>query len=97
MERWVTSPDSNRKILEEIRKYAQEHEERYGRFPKTLIFVDNDLPLTSHADQLVDLAVDIFGRASRSSGGSLGMLIGRSSDPGVPQPAGARRPGVCQI
>ena len=26
----------------------------YGRFPKTLIFAANDLPHTSHADQLVD-------------------------------------------
>ncbi len=58
----VTSPDSNRKILEEIKKYALKHEEQYKRFPKTLIFAANDLPHTSHADQLVDLARDIFGR-----------------------------------
>ena len=62
VEKHVTSPDSNRKILEEVRKYADEHEKRYGRFPKTLIFAANDLPHTSHADQLVELAVDIFGR-----------------------------------
>lgn len=62
VEKRVTSPDSNRKILEEIRKYTEEHEKRYGRFPKTLIFADNDLPHTSHSDQLVDLAVDMFGR-----------------------------------
>jgi type I restriction enzyme R subunit len=62
IEKRVTSPDSNRKILEEVRKYADEHEKRHGRFPKTLIFADNDLPHTSHADQLVELAVDIFGR-----------------------------------
>ena len=58
----ITSPDSNRKILEEIKKYAAEHEERYGRFPKTLIFAANDLPHTSHADHLVDIARDVFGR-----------------------------------
>jgi len=58
----ITSPDSNRKILEEIKKYALEHEERYGRFPKTLIFAVNDLPHTSHSDQLVDIARDVFGR-----------------------------------
>lgn len=58
----ITSPDSNRKILEEIRKYADEHQERYGRFPKTLIFAAQDIPHISHADQLVDLARDIFGR-----------------------------------
>jgi len=62
IERTITSPDSNRKILAEIRKYAEEHEQRYGRFPKTLIFAVNDLPHTSHADQLVDLARDIFGK-----------------------------------
>ncbi|HEV2172727.1 MAG TPA: DEAD/DEAH box helicase family protein, partial [Nitrospira sp.] len=62
VERDITSPDSNRKILEEIKKYALEHEGRYGRFPKTLIFAVNDLPHTSHANQLVDLARDIFGR-----------------------------------
>lgn len=62
IERKVTSPDSNRKILEEIKKYALEHEEKYGRFPKTLIFAANDLPHTSHADELVRFAVDAFGR-----------------------------------
>ena len=62
VERDITSPDSNRKILEEIKKHALEHEERYGRSPKTLIFAANDLPHTSHADQLVDLARDVFGR-----------------------------------
>jgi type I restriction enzyme R subunit len=35
IERKVTAPDSNRKIIEEIKKYALEHEQRYGRFPKT--------------------------------------------------------------
>lgn len=62
VEKRVTSPDSNRKILEELRKYADEHEKKCGRFPKTLIFADNDLPHTSHADELVNIAVDVFGR-----------------------------------
>lgn len=62
VERNVTSPDSNRKILEEVNKYALEHQERYGRLPKTLIFAVNDLPQTSHADQLVDISRDVFGR-----------------------------------
>jgi type I restriction enzyme R subunit len=62
IEEKVTSPDSNRKILEEIKKYALEHEAQYGRFPKTLIFAANDLAHTSHADQLVDTARDVFGR-----------------------------------
>jgi type I restriction enzyme R subunit len=62
IEQMITSPDSNRKILEELKRYATEHEARYGRFPKTLIFAANDLPHTSHADQLVDTARDVFGR-----------------------------------
>lgn len=62
IERRVTSPDSNKKILEEIKKYADEHTAQTGRFPKTLIFAVNDLPHTSHADQLVDIARDVFGR-----------------------------------
>jgi type I restriction enzyme R subunit len=62
IEREITAPDSNKKILEELKTYALAHEERTGRFPKTLIFAANDLPHTSHADQLVDQARDIFGR-----------------------------------
>jgi type I restriction enzyme R subunit len=46
----VTSPDSNRKILEEVRNWAAQHEQATGRFPKTLIFAANDLPHTSHAE-----------------------------------------------
>ena len=62
VERKITAPDSNQKILEEIKRYAEEHEAEFGRFPKTLIFAVNDIPHTSHADQLVDQARDIFGR-----------------------------------
>lgn len=57
----ITSPDSNRKILAEVHKYALEHEQATGRLPKILIFAVNDLPHTSHADQLVDTARDVFG------------------------------------
>jgi type I restriction enzyme, R subunit len=62
IERKVTAPDSNRKIMEEIKKYALEDEQRTGRFPKTLIFAANDLPHTSHADQLVHICRELFGR-----------------------------------
>jgi type I restriction enzyme R subunit len=62
IEQAITSPDSNRKIIEELKKYADEHEQRFGRQPKCLIFAANDLPHTSHADQLVDICRDIFGR-----------------------------------
>ena len=62
VERKVTAPDSNRKIIKEIAKYAREHEQRYGRFPKTLIFAVNDLQHASHANQLVEICRDVFGR-----------------------------------
>ena len=62
----VTSPDSNRRIIEEIKTYAIAHEQRTGRFPKTLIFAVNDLSHTSHADQLVRFAVTCTSEATRS-------------------------------
>jgi type I restriction enzyme R subunit len=62
IERDITAPDSNKKILEEIENYCAEHEAESGRFPKTLIFAVNDLPHTSHADQLVRQAREVFGR-----------------------------------
>ncbi|HEX9933920.1 MAG TPA: DEAD/DEAH box helicase family protein, partial [bacterium] len=62
IEQRVTSPDSNLKILEEIKKYADDHEKEHGRFPKILIFAVNDMPHVSHADQLVDMARGVFGR-----------------------------------
>lgn len=62
IEREATAPESNRKIVEELKKYALDHEQRYGRFPKILIFAVNDLPHTSHADQLVTLCREVFGR-----------------------------------
>lgn len=58
----ITAPHSNRKIIEEIGRYALEQEQRYGRFPKMLIFAANDLPNISHADQLVATAREAFGR-----------------------------------
>lgn len=62
VERDITAPDSNRKIIQEFAKYALEQEQDLGRFPKTLIFADNDLSNISHADQLVDICRDVFGR-----------------------------------
>lgn len=60
IERDITSPDSNKKILEEVKKYAIMHEEHYGRFPKTLIFAVNDLPHVSHSDQIVRICREMF-------------------------------------
>ncbi len=77
VERTVTSPDSNRKILEEVKKYALEHEQRYGRFPKTLIFAANDVPHTSHADAVTALAVEVFGRGESF----IRKITGRSDRP----------------
>ena len=62
VEQKITVPDSNLRILEEIKRYAEEHEREYGRFPKTLIFAAQDLPHRSHADQLVRHARSIFRR-----------------------------------
>lgn len=58
----ITAPDSNRKIVEQLKKHAEAHEAEFGRFPKTLIFAANDLPHTSHANQLVSLCREVFGR-----------------------------------
>jgi len=60
VEREITAPDSNRRILTELKRFAEEHQSEHGRFPKTLIFAANDLPHTSHADQLVEQAREIF-------------------------------------
>lgn len=62
IERKITVPDTNRKIIQELATYAHKHEEKEGRFPKILIFAANDLPHTSHADQLVSLCREIFHR-----------------------------------
>ena len=65
IERKITSVDSNRKILEEIKKYCDIHENEYGRFPKTLIFAVHDVEFSSHADQLVKLAREVFGKGEK--------------------------------
>lgn len=77
IERKVSVPDSNRRILEEIKRYAEAHEQRYGRFPKTLIFADNDRPHVGHADQLVEEARVIFGRGE----GFVAKITGRVDRP----------------
>jgi type I restriction enzyme R subunit len=77
VERAVTSPDSNKKIVEELKKHMLEHEHRYGRFPKTLVFAANDLPHTSHADQIVTLLRDAFGRGD----GFVSKITGRVDRP----------------
>jgi type I restriction enzyme, R subunit len=56
------APDRDRKIVHEIAKYLREQEAANKRFPKTLIFAHNDLPHVSHADRLVELLRDEFGR-----------------------------------
>ncbi len=57
-----SAPDRDRKIVSELAKHLREHEERIGHFPKTLIFANNDLQHRSHADQLVTILRDEFGR-----------------------------------
>ncbi|NER38552.1 MAG: DEAD/DEAH box helicase family protein [Oscillatoria sp. SIO1A7] len=62
IERQITVPDSNRRIIEEIAEYAYSHEEETGRFPKILIFAVHDLHHVSHADQVVRICREVFGR-----------------------------------
>jgi type I restriction enzyme R subunit len=62
IEKRITAPDSNRKIIEEIAQYAHAHEKETGHFPKILIFAVNDIAHTSHADQLVKTCRAVFGQ-----------------------------------
>jgi type I restriction enzyme R subunit len=66
LERVVTSPDSNRKIVREFLRYAREFEEKRGHFPKTIIFATNDLSHRSHADMIVDILRDECGQGART-------------------------------
>lgn len=62
LEHEITSPDSNQQILQEIAKHIKQQEKELGRFPKTLIFAVNDLPHTSHCDQIVKICRQLFGK-----------------------------------
>jgi len=62
IERKITVPDSNRKIIQEIANYAHNHETETGHFPRILIFAVNDLSHRSHADQVVTICKEVFGR-----------------------------------
>ena len=58
----ITIPDSTKKIIEAVKVNTDLHEEKYGRFPKTLIFAVNDLPHVSHADEVVRTCKKVFDR-----------------------------------
>ena len=73
----VTSPDSNARIIEEVKRHALAHEEKTGRFPKTLIFAVHDIPHISHADALVETARRAFGRGQ----GFVEKITGRTDRP----------------
>jgi type I restriction enzyme R subunit len=62
LEKEWAAPDRDRKVVQELARYLLEQEQEKGHFPKTLIFADNDIPHTSHADRLVNLLRDEFGR-----------------------------------
>lgn len=62
LEKDWAAPDRDRKIVQELAQYLRDQEQERGRFPKTLIFAENDVPHTSHADRLVNLLRDEFGR-----------------------------------
>jgi type I restriction enzyme R subunit len=62
IERKITVPDTNKKIVQELAKYCNAFEEENGRFPKTLIFASNDINNISHADALVNFCKQTFNR-----------------------------------
>src|SRR3989441_1643801 len=63
IEHKATAPDRNRKIVKEFARYAVQQEKELGHFPKTLVFAINDIqPRISHADEVVDMLRDEFGR-----------------------------------
>ncbi len=62
IEEKITAPDTNQKIIEELKKYTDEFEAEFGRFPKTLIFASNDIQHISHADRLVSICKSTFNR-----------------------------------
>jgi len=62
LEEKLTAPDRNRKIVQEFARYARAQEAERGVFPKTLVFAVNDLPHISHADQLVEMLREEFGK-----------------------------------
>jgi type I restriction enzyme, R subunit len=76
IERKATAPKSNQLIVQELKKYTEEHEAKYGRFPKTLIFAINDIPHTSHAEKLVELCREAFGRGDSF----VQKITGRTTD-----------------
>lgn len=47
--------------VREVARYAYKHEEETGLFPKILIYAVNDLPHTSHCDQLLKICKEEFG------------------------------------
>lgn len=62
IEEKITAPDTNLKIIEELKNYTDAFEKEHDRFPKTLIFASNDIALTSHADRLVNICRSVFNR-----------------------------------
>jgi len=78
LERSVTSPDTNKKIIDEYSKFAREFEKEHGRFPKTIIFTTQDIPHISHADQIVDLLRDEF---SKKGADFVKKITGKSDRP----------------
>ncbi|MEI6900524.1 MAG: DEAD/DEAH box helicase family protein [Bacteroidota bacterium] len=62
IEEKITAPDTNQKIIIELKKFTDDFERERGRFPKTLIFATNDIPMISHADRIVSICKSTFNR-----------------------------------
>jgi type I restriction enzyme R subunit len=57
-----SAPDRNTKIVQEVNRHLLDQERQLERFPKTLIFAQNDIPHISHCDQLVAILREEFHR-----------------------------------
>lgn len=62
IEKNITVPNTNKKIVAELAKYCLQFEQEHNRFPKTLLFASNDISNRSHADDLVKYLKETFNR-----------------------------------
>jgi type I restriction enzyme R subunit len=62
IEKKITSPDTVKKVIQEVAKYASDFERKNNRFPKTLIFAVNDIAFISHSDRIVHICKEVFGK-----------------------------------
>ena len=79
IEEKITAPETNQKIVEELKRYTDDWEKKTERFPKTLIFAANDIQHISHADRLVKICKEVFNRGDD-------FVVKITSNPNVDRP-----------